>query len=238
MLMKEKKRNDADAVSPVVGVMLMLVVTLIIAAVVSAYSSGMVLPYDKAPTGSFNCKIVNGGTWDNSGFTLNVLAVSEPIPTKDVKLTVSYRASDGTTDTIVTTGPARAGEEPNTHYGSKSKGEYQEYQAPLGFGPNIDWDLSGDYSVGQHYGNYSLVAGTALHASPGYGGETYGGYGSVDRYDYWWKFEHKKTGFTDAMSAIFGYNWNHLRPGDEVNVRLTHIPTGTVLFEKDVIVEG
>ena len=38
--MKSKRKNE-DAVSPVVGVMLMLVVTIIIAAVVAVFASGM-----------------------------------------------------------------------------------------------------------------------------------------------------------------------------------------------------
>ncbi|MDP3565376.1 MAG: type IV pilin, partial [Methanoregula sp.] len=35
------KRNNSNAVSPVVGVMLMLVVVIIIAAVVSAFAGGL-----------------------------------------------------------------------------------------------------------------------------------------------------------------------------------------------------
>jgi len=43
------KKNNASAVSPVVGVMLMLVVTIIIAAVVSAFASGAVSGQTKVP---------------------------------------------------------------------------------------------------------------------------------------------------------------------------------------------
>ncbi len=43
------KKQNHDAVSPVVGVMLMLVVTIIIAAVVSAYAGGLSSGKDKSP---------------------------------------------------------------------------------------------------------------------------------------------------------------------------------------------
>jgi len=44
------KRMNKDAVSPVVAVMLMLVVTIIIAAVVSAFAGGIAASKDKSPT--------------------------------------------------------------------------------------------------------------------------------------------------------------------------------------------
>lgn len=230
--MKENMRKNTEAVSPVVGVMLMLVVTIIIAAVVSAFAGGMVSNEQKAPTGTFECKIVNDGTWGGSGFTITVLGVSEPIPTKDVKITTSWKASDGTKNSTVITGPPSDKE--NTHYG------VYHYHSPLGYGPHINWQTSGNYSVTQHYGNYSLLAGTVIHNSPcGYTKST-GGYGvSPDaRYEYSATGTYTSNGYMDAMRVILGWDWNHLRPGDKVNVKLTHIPTGTVLFEKDVAVEG
>ncbi len=57
------EKPEEDAVSPVVGVMLMLVVTIIIAAVVSAYSGGITKGEEKPPTASIELHIVNDGTW-------------------------------------------------------------------------------------------------------------------------------------------------------------------------------
>lgn len=230
--MKKSMRKNTDAVSPVVGVMLMLSVTVILAALVSAYAGGTVMPAQKAPSGTFECKIVNGGTWDNSGFTINVLAVSEPIPTKDVKLITSWRASDGSADTVVTTGPP--GKTTNCYYWG------YKYHVPLGYGPNIDWDPSDMYKVEQFYGNYSLFAGTTLYASPCGANTTTGGYGVTPqtRYEYYHTGQYSSGGYMDPMRAVLGRDWNNLRPGDRVNVKLTHIPTGTLLFEKTVTVEA
>lgn len=49
---------DADAVSPVVGVMLMLVVTIIIAAIVAAFAGGMGEQTEKAPVATLDVTIV------------------------------------------------------------------------------------------------------------------------------------------------------------------------------------
>ncbi|MBP2133473.1 FlaG/FlaF family flagellin (archaellin) [Methanomicrobium sp. W14] len=48
-----KSPVEEDAVSPVIGVMLMIVVTIIIAAVVSAFAGGMSATEDKVPTAAF-----------------------------------------------------------------------------------------------------------------------------------------------------------------------------------------
>ena len=61
MMKKNASRRD-HAVSPVVGVMLMLVVTIIIAAVVSAFAGGMMKSQDKTPQTHYfgNLQPVNG----------------------------------------------------------------------------------------------------------------------------------------------------------------------------------
>ena len=49
-----KKSNKEDAVSPVIGVMLMLVVTIVIAAVVAAFASGLGGDVESAPAAVFD----------------------------------------------------------------------------------------------------------------------------------------------------------------------------------------
>ncbi|HJJ42434.1 MAG TPA: type IV pilin [Methanocorpusculum sp.] len=55
---KRNQKKDS-AVSPVVGVMLMLVVTIIIAAIVSAFAGGLVTSADKAPNAVLKVDIVS-----------------------------------------------------------------------------------------------------------------------------------------------------------------------------------
>jgi len=40
------------------------------------------------------------------------------------------------------------------------------------------------------------------------------------------------------MMAILGTNWNNLRPGDIVRLKILHAPSGKVLYDGKVTVEG
>ena len=94
--MVTKKTNQTDeAVSPVVGVMLMLVVTIIIAAVVSSFASGLGDTTEPAPVASYEFTI-NAGIEENtktsSGrypFELRVLQ-GDSIPSKDLQIITTY----------------------------------------------------------------------------------------------------------------------------------------------------
>jgi len=57
--MRAMKKDNESAVSPVVGVMLMLVVTIIIAALVSAYAGGLGTGTSKAPQVGIQAKFSN-----------------------------------------------------------------------------------------------------------------------------------------------------------------------------------
>jgi len=78
--MKSKTQNDA--VSPVVGVMMMLVVTIIIAAIVSAFAGGAVSGQKKAPQATITGKysIANGLEITHAG--------GDPLATNDLAFTI------------------------------------------------------------------------------------------------------------------------------------------------------
>ena len=82
---------NEHAVSPVVGVMLMLVVTIIIAAIVSAFGGGLLGgSTQKTPQLTVDTRIANGGYWSNSLFSMTVTGEDQVIPTKDIKLVTSW----------------------------------------------------------------------------------------------------------------------------------------------------
>ena len=237
------QKTGDDAVSPVIGVMLMLVVTIIIAAVVSAYSGGLTKTEEKAPTASIECHIINDGTWGGSAFDMIVTGVSDPIPTKNIKLVTSWKAADGTTGGVTVTGPnITATSTPNTHTTGKAG-----YQSPLGFGPGVnassltsDKGPNGNFWPDQMYGNYSLMAGTRMHNSPYGWSLAYGGYG-VDpaaRYQYTDGSNYAYATDMDGVQAILGQKWWHLKPGDIVSVKLIHVPSGKEIYDKKISVEG
>ncbi len=251
------KPSRENAVSPVVGVMLMLVVTIIIAAVVSGFAGGMMGGSNqKAPTLAMDVKVVNMGSWTGSGFFATVTSVSEPIPTHDLKIVTSWTATNGTkpfsggTAVMPNNGTSNifALFDPTTMPAGT-------YVAPFGSGPgtgNGTESVSGvdykrDFSApGQQFGNYSLMTGTTLTAFPcgaadadsiGGGTPATEGYGvlKIGKFAY----SSGARGKTDAATAVLGSDWEKLRLGDVVNVKVIYVPMGSVIFNKDIpVTEG
>jgi archaeal type IV pilus assembly protein PilA len=238
MFTQEKTRDDG--VSPVVGVMLMLVVTIIIAAVVSAFSGGLTSGQQKAPQLSGEAAIMNTGLFTGSSFSMKITGVSEPIPTKNLKLITTWTARDGTKSSTAVMPNVN-----NYHVGTKS------LVAPVGSGPGVDkFGMVGTSYPEQYWGNYTVTTGTTFDAIPmGLYGPTslpsYGGYGvnpatGTVKPDYTY---YSGTGYTvgtdvDSIQAVLGTNWNRLRQGDTVRVQLLHIPSGKMVFDQNVIVGG
>lgn len=78
--MNLKERKD-EAVSPVIGIMLMLVVTIIIAAVITGFATDLSKDTEKTPVALFEVQYADGivGFKHKGG---------DPIPLKDLQLTV------------------------------------------------------------------------------------------------------------------------------------------------------
>ena len=215
-----KPERPEDAVSPVVGVMLLLVVTVIIAAVVATFASGLVSTQQAAPTVAADVKILSVDSFASSGgagkFEMKIVAVSDDVPTKDLKLVTKYVVNNRTNSKEKVSGGA-------TVYGKVNNTKYStyEYVSPIGYGPGVQGSAvtSGQYKTNQQFGYYSLTEGTYMQNS---GLDTAG--------------SPSDTG-TDALDAILGEEWTHLQPGDTVDVTLIHVPTNGVLFSKTVTVE-
>jgi FlaG/FlaF family flagellin (archaellin) len=102
-----KNFKNSDAVSPVIGVMLMIVVTVVIAAVVSAFASDMSGGQDTAPVASIQCKIVKEDT-NNAVLTFKHIS-GDSINTANLRIIVSYTDSGGAPVQKRTTGTPVSG---------------------------------------------------------------------------------------------------------------------------------
>lgn len=230
---KTMKKKDS-AVSPVVGVLLMLVVVIIIAAVVSGFAGSMAVGQEKAPSMTMDMKIMNSGEWRNSAIQMIITGVSEPIPTKDIQIITEWINSEGIKGGSKV---SKSLDFPNTVYDTK-----YSYHSPGGYGPGTQGDQTsyGGLPANQHFGNYTLVSGTAMRSNAGCTNcfSTSGhGYGVQETsYEYIGDEWNDGTSY-DGVMAILGENWNELRPGDIVNVKILHIPSGKFIFSKDVMVE-
>jgi FlaG/FlaF family flagellin (archaellin) len=252
------RKNGEDAVSPVVGVMLMLVVTIIIAAVVSGFSGGLIGNTHKAPTIQMDVKIANSGSWYGSGFYATVHGVSEPIATKNLKLITSWSTTNSTDNTAVVGGNTSIGGVTNSwFYITQQQNKVISQIVPWGYGVGItnvstaqNQDSDPVQYAGQQFGNYSLMQGTSMVAQPegasGPGLATMvsslaGGYGVVTPYTYTYDsgtYGGPSVGQIDPAQAVLGVGWENLKPGDTVTVKLIYIPTGQTIFSKDVAVTG
>lgn len=222
-LKKMMNKTGDDGVSPVVGVMLMLVVTIIIAAVVSGFAGGLVGTSQNAPTATVQIDIKNGGDYSNSYFSIDVLGVSEPIHTKNLKLVTSWVTTDRKNETTITGGNTILVGSDGASVGESGL-NVASYSVPTGYGAGIlEWANSTYHPSKAQWGNYTLISGTTMQDSP-----------SSDYSNY--EYNHVSDR-DDAMQAILGENWYNLKAGDIVNVRLIHVASGKAIVSQQVSVE-
>ena len=119
----EKIRRDCRAVSPVVGVMLMLIVTVILAAVVSSFAGGLAGTQKKAPQAALEVHFYKNGL---EGYAMTMEHLSgDYIPTKDIQLILYYKdqkviISPSTSNAPYLNDVSRAGyfSDPRSHFGN------------------------------------------------------------------------------------------------------------------------
>lgn len=129
-------RKSDDAVSPVIGVMLMLVVTIIIAAVVAAFATGMVGDTSgPAPNAKMDVEIYSA--YENQYGTYPTMHVShisgDSLATKDLKFTFTWDCPGGSECTSNTPG----------HHSST----YQYEERPDEWGTNFNMGAGGSENL-------------------------------------------------------------------------------------------
>jgi FlaG/FlaF family flagellin (archaellin) len=258
------------AVSPVVGVMLMLVVVIIIAAVVSGFAGSLVKGTVAAPTLSMDVKIQNTGYYATSFFKATVNSVDAPIRTSDLRIVTTWNRQNNYGNVISGGAVITPGQNNfNVTYAPEGNNNAQwTMVCPQGDGPGVGYngtetanglpyegtgaqseaDIGTKVTNYSWFGNYALQAGTVMYAQPF--GATYNGgnfsvgYGLNTKYAYVNGTDstngatYTQTSSSDEMQAVLGSNWNVLRPGDIVNVKIVHIPSGKIIWQADVPVEG
>ncbi|MFW5638140.1 MAG: type IV pilin [Methanoculleus sp.] len=156
-----KRRTDMrerdDAVSPVIGVMLMLVVTIIIAAVVSGFAGGLMTSREPAPSANFDVSMTT------KSLELVVRSASEDIPSKDITIVLSkgklWRKLVPKSSTVP--------------FGFNIVEEVHEIAAAGGFkdfenvtnAPSSTTQAAHENNTVQWFGNYTLKAGSRMSAS-------------------------------------------------------------------------
>jgi FlaG/FlaF family flagellin (archaellin) len=205
------KMNN-EAVSPVVGVMLMLVVTIIIAAVVSAFAGGMSEGTTEAPQASIdvdiNYNVDSGMGWRATEMTFKLLS-GDPLPTKDLSIITYYTNSSGYVYKNTQTASSAV---IDTYAGTMYGGYGYDSRVPALNNLGKGWATESQ----QWFGNYTWVVGDKM--------STLGDAGTAQVLGMWDSFD--STGELDP----------DLKTGAVVDVKIMHIPSGKYIYNKEVIV--
>lgn len=86
-------RPNKKAVSPVIGTILMVAITVVLAAVLYVMVTGLVGP----PQGQKPNLVLTAGTWNNGNLTISFASITNAPNLAPVDLTFLVQASDGTT---------------------------------------------------------------------------------------------------------------------------------------------
>jgi FlaG/FlaF family flagellin (archaellin) len=228
MKMQKTKQNE-HAVSPVVGVMLMLVVTIIIAAVVSAFAGGLAAGKEKAPQVSLETHIkLTGGMSGGPSMIIKDLG-GDSINTRNVKLVTSWANASGIYHVQSTTAPKYMNDTEEyysamsafSHYNLSSMNtqtaSYTYNEPYLVVSGQYPASGAADKDTALWFGNYIMHAGDVIKADTNLDTSSYG-----------------NTWIDKQIINDIGL----LTQNDIVNVQLIDLKSGTTIYDKDVNVEA
>lgn len=210
--MFRKKIENLEAVSPVVGVMLMLVVTIIIAAVVSGFAGGLVGNTQTAPQAAIDVRIGYGDVgMGSNGYNMEFELLSgDSMPTKDLAIITYYTNNSGKTFHHEQTATSEA-----THFVTKYG---SEYYIPT---PFLN-DMRDGYAYAtpsKWFGNFTWKTGDIM--------DTGGSYSEAGL--------AQMLGISEPDSP-YEIGDPDFGTGSVVDVKIMHIPSGKYIYDKEVVV--
>ncbi|MGB7787903.1 type IV pilin N-terminal domain-containing protein [Methanoregula sp.] len=220
-----------EGVSPVVGVMLMLSVTVIIAAIVSAAAGGFSGTRDKAPSAILDVHFYENrsyGSFSAPSMTIGHISGS-PLQTKDLSITTYFTNASGQMIKGYLIGEKAV---PGNDSWTGSNFNSNTYSGVLfindqdRFGPPLQSSGTGYESW---FGNASavLMPGDVLVTPAQF-------CSSVPPVP---SESHINPGLNYILNFDTTAGGSGYQAGAIITVRIVHIPTGQVIFDKDVVVE-
>jgi FlaG/FlaF family flagellin (archaellin) len=206
-----------DGVSPVVGVMLMLAVTVIIAAIASAAAGGLTGSEKKAPSAILEVHFYENrsyGSFSLPSMTIEHISGS-PLQTKDLSITTYSRNETGQLTKGYVLGEKAVTVDSGDYCGVLFINDLDRF--------NIVTPLQGSntgYKI--WFGNASavLMAGDVLVTPAQY-----------------YSTSHENLALDtilDPSSPSTVRNW--YKAGAVITTKIVHVPSGQVIFDKDVVV--
>ena len=224
-----KSERKEDAVSPVVGVMLMVVITVVIAAVITTFATGVATDAEAAPSAVFDVKIYDyyQALSDCGGPDFHITQLSgDAVDTKDLEIRVSWEDQTG-----------------KQHYSTYSAEAFKENKGsvegaggvrkqPMYIKTQVTGDMRKDFgssALDYYFGDAILKPGLKLTATA--------------------DFLNREIGVnlnSPFMDVIFNNGevlstekgiMEFLPEGTAVNVMILHTPSNKAIFDKVVYVE-
>ena len=228
-----QKKSD-DAVSPVIGVMLMVVITVVIAGVVAAFGTGMIGNTEAAPSVVLDVEIIKYdhaldagkyGSLKGPDFRITHLS-GDTLDTGDIEMRFSWDCGDDAC-TVAS--------------GGKHHSTYSA-DAISGIQPMV-LEIAGDeqYTVGEHtvfgiqYGDAELEPGYTINTLTKFLGDVTGDNGQHVGNPYMDQiFNNGRRLTTDSLKdkGIM----KCLDKGTKVDVSILHIPSNSIIYDKAVSV--
>ncbi|NOQ48608.1 type IV pilin N-terminal domain-containing protein [Methanococcoides sp.] len=232
MKRKMKLVNDSRAVSPVIGVMLMIVVTVVLAAAVSSSSQGILDGAEQAPSAVFSVEIVKDIDGNmGSDITTSYISIRH----------VSGDSIDTSDISIITINPNARGDNGvmEVHPNVVNTHVHSEDYNYIGTAPF--WNQGGFFDTQEHsfFGEFILEPGRSMMA------DEWSNYekaiwddndGEMWMYRTSGGFEVKPENdghYITGMQAMFA-DWDSVRSGDHVTVKIIHNPSQKVIFDSEV----
>lgn len=221
--MRNRIEDPDTAVSPVVGVMLMLAITVMIAAIVSAAAGGLSGTEKKAPSAILDVAIY--ASKDYGGYSIPSMTIKHfsgnVLPTKDLQIILYYRTPSGMTVKGNLSGQyAVSGDSAWSSYTSDQYAGVLFINDENRFGS--DTLQNSDKGNANWFGNASATfrPGDILVTPAQYCGPA----------------GPHNTGMEYLFPGVDLDNPDEFPAGSVVTVKIIHVPSGQIIHDKDVVI--
>lgn len=224
------KKSD-DAISPVIGVMLMLVITVVIAAVITMFATGVVADTEPAPTAVLDVEIFDYyQALDTSGgpdFHITHIA-GDAVDTKDLEIRLSWENNG---KSYFSTYSADSFKE--DHSGGVDGGGGVLRMQPMYVKTPVTDDMRKEYrssNLDYYFGDVILESGMRLTATADH---------LTDRRENTRSMYMDiifNNGETNGLDSTYGI-MAEMPEGTAVNVMILHVPSNKAIYDKEVFVQ-
>ncbi len=230
------QKKSEDAVSPVIGIMLMLVVTIIIAGVIAVFGTGMVGNTETAPNVVLDVKILSNtlsldgeiGTLHGPDFQILHVA-GDSLDTDEIEIQMAWTDSTGT-DHYSTYSAAAFKASGVSLSSNREQPMYVKTKVPDMF-TTEGYATYGSTGYNYYFGDVILTPGLRLTATTDYLSDGVANKGSPFM-DVIFNNGVSMSGGPDNQGVM-----QYLPVGTTVEITILHIPSDTIIYEKEVIVQ-